>query len=71
MSALLRARLSSFLAGVAVAGVVGVYQLRVDLQESQKALAEQVGAGRSRLVAAAEIVYSGGHVRSCAQMHAF
>ena len=46
MSALLRARVSAFLAGVAVAGVVGVYQLRGDVAEGHARLAEQVGPGR-------------------------
>ncbi|PSC76825.1 UPF0187 chloroplastic [Micractinium conductrix] len=41
MSALLRARVSSFLAGVAVAGVFGVYQLRGDVAEGQAQLLEQ------------------------------
>ena len=45
MSALFRARLSSFLAGVAVAGVFGVYQLRGDVAEAHATLVEQVGAG--------------------------
>ena len=43
MSALLRARLSAFLAGVAVAGVFGVYQLRGDMAEGQEKLLQQVG----------------------------
>lgn len=42
MSALLRARLSAFLAGVAVAGVFGVYQLRGDVAEGQEKLLQQV-----------------------------
>lgn len=46
MSALLRARVSAFLAGVAVAGVIGVYQLRGDVAEGQQRLLEQVGRGR-------------------------
>ncbi|KAI7836516.1 hypothetical protein COHA_009617 [Chlorella ohadii] len=41
MSALLRARVSAFLAGVAVAGVFGVYQLRGDVAEGQQRLLEQ------------------------------
>ncbi|KAL4424602.1 hypothetical protein ABPG77_009186 [Micractinium sp. CCAP 211/92] len=41
MSALLRARLSAFLAGVAVAGVFGVYQLRGDVAEGQEKLLQQ------------------------------
>ena len=44
MSALLRARVSAFLAGVAVAGVFGVYQLRGDVAEGQQRLLDQVGA---------------------------
>lgn len=42
MSALLRARVSSFLAGVALTGVFGVYQLRGDVAEAHKLLMEQV-----------------------------
>lgn len=42
MSVLFRARLSSFLSGVAVAGVFGVLQLRKDLQEANESLIEQV-----------------------------
>lgn len=41
MSLLLRARVSSFLAGVAVAGVFGVYQLRRDVVESHDAILTQ------------------------------
>lgn len=48
MSALLRARVSAFLAGVAVAGVFGVYQLRGDVAEGQQRLLEQVWAGVER-----------------------
>lgn len=43
MSALLRARISAFAAGVAVAGVFGVYQLRGDVAEGHQRLLEQVG----------------------------
>ncbi|KAL4421270.1 hypothetical protein ABPG75_010561 [Micractinium tetrahymenae] len=49
MSALLRARLSAFLAGVAVAGVFGVYQLRGDVAEGQEKLLEQTKKYASRL----------------------
>lgn len=42
MSALFRAHVSAFLAGVAVAGVFGVYQLRGDVAEGQQRLVEQV-----------------------------
>ncbi|KAL6785445.1 hypothetical protein ACKKBG_A00280 [Auxenochlorella protothecoides x Auxenochlorella symbiontica] len=42
MSALTRARISSFLAGVAVAGAFGVFQLRHDLEESRAVLSQQV-----------------------------
>ena len=45
MSALLRARVSSFLAGVAVAGVAGIFQLRGEVQESHRLLLEQVNEG--------------------------
>jgi hypothetical protein len=41
MSALWRARITSFLSGVAVAGAVGLYQIRKDLEASHKVLAEQ------------------------------
>lgn len=43
MSALLRARLSSFLAGVALGGAFGVYQLRGDMARGQDKLLQQVG----------------------------
>ena len=42
MSVLFRARVASFLSGVAVAGVFGVVQLRKDLEESKDALISQV-----------------------------
>jgi hypothetical protein len=42
MSLLFRARLSSFLAGVALAGVAGVYQLRADVSEGQENVVKQV-----------------------------
>lgn len=48
MSALLRARVSAFLAGVAVAGVFGVFQLRGDVAEGQAQLLEQVQCGVRR-----------------------
>ncbi|KAI3423968.1 hypothetical protein D9Q98_009802 [Chlorella vulgaris] len=51
MSALLRARVSSFLAGVALTGVFGVYQLRGDVAEAHKLLMEQTTAYASGLEA--------------------
>jgi hypothetical protein len=48
MSALLRARISSFFAGMAVAGVYGVYALRKDLVQSHDHLLTQVGAHPKR-----------------------
>lgn len=42
MSVLLRARVASFLCGVAVAGVFGVYNLKHDLKSSHDLLADQV-----------------------------
>lgn len=39
---LLRARVSAFLSGVAIAGVFAVYQLRKDVTDSHKILADQV-----------------------------
>ncbi|KAL4855747.1 Type-1 glutamine synthetase 1 [Chlorella vulgaris] len=51
MSALLRARVSSFLAGVALTGVFGVYQLRGDVAEAHKLLLEQTTAYASGLEA--------------------
>jgi hypothetical protein len=56
MSALLRARFSSFLAGVAVAGVFGIYQLRGDVAEGQAQLLEQVNWAGGRCEAAATAV---------------
>ena len=41
-SILFRARLSSFLAGFAIASGFAIYQLRNDVHESHVALAEQV-----------------------------
>ena len=41
MSVLLRARISSFLSGVAITGVFAVYQLRKELVESQALLVQQ------------------------------
>ena len=62
MSALLRARVSSFLAGVAVAGVFGVYQLRGDVAEGQAQLLEQASpvCRRGSGVAAAQLVAHSG-----------
>ena len=45
MSVLTRIRISSFLAGVAVAGVFGVYQLRHDLDDTRVALSKEVRKG--------------------------
>jgi len=42
MSVLLRARVSSFLAGVAVTGIYGTYQLRKDVTISHQLLADQI-----------------------------
>lgn len=39
---LLRIRLSSFLAGVAVAGTFSLYQIRQDIQKSHELLSAQV-----------------------------
>jgi len=44
MSVLFRARVSSFLAGVAVMGVHATYQLKMHLVESQDLLVKEVGA---------------------------
>lgn len=41
MSLLLRARVSAFMTGLAVAGVFAVYQLRKDVTESHKHLLDQ------------------------------
>ena len=41
-SMMFRARLSSFLAGFAVASGFAIYQLRSDVRDSHKLLAEQV-----------------------------
>ena len=42
VSMIFRARLSSFLAGFAVASAFAVYQLRNDVRESHSLLSEQV-----------------------------
>lgn len=44
MSVLFRARVSSFLAGVAVMGVHATYQLKMHLVESQDLLVKEVNA---------------------------
>jgi len=49
MSMLMRARLSSFLAGFAVASGYAIYQLRNDVQESHLALTEQAQGVEKRL----------------------
>lgn len=49
MSLLLRARIASFLAGVAVTGVYGVYLLREDVRESHRVLREQAQQGTQAL----------------------
>ncbi len=41
---LLRARVSAFLSGVAIAGVFAVYQLRKDVTDSHKILKDQVSS---------------------------
>lgn len=42
LNMLLRIRLSSFLAGVAVAGTFSLYQIRQDIQKSHELLSAQV-----------------------------
>ncbi len=49
VSMIFRARLSSFLAGFAIASGFAVYQLRSDVRESHKLLAEQVRKREGRL----------------------
>lgn len=46
MSALTRARVSSFLAGAAIAAAFGIVQLRHDLEEHRAALSNQVHGGQ-------------------------
>ena len=42
MSVLLRARIASFMTGVAVTSVFAIYQLKKDLDESQEIVVKQV-----------------------------
>jgi len=49
VSMIFRARLSSFLAGFAVASGFAVYQLRNDVRESHALLAEQADGVQKRL----------------------
>jgi hypothetical protein len=49
MAYIFRARLSSFLAGFAVASGYAIYQLRNDVQESHLALIEQAQGVEKRL----------------------
>lgn len=49
MSVLLRARLASFMTGVAVTSVYSIYQLKRDLQESHDLVAKQVRRGGARM----------------------
>lgn len=42
MSVLLRARIASFMSGVAVTSVFAIYQLKKDLDESQEIVVKQV-----------------------------
>jgi len=48
-SMMFRARLSSFLAGFAVASGFAIYQLRSDVRDSHKLLAEQAEGVEQRL----------------------
>lgn len=66
MSVLLRARVSAFFAGLTVAGVFAVYQLRKDVTASHTQLLSQVRGGAAGALAgelAGELVGAGGQAR--------
>jgi hypothetical protein len=75
--ALLRVRISSFLAGFGVAAGLGLYQLRQDVLQSHEVLAQQVttaglllfsGLGQAGLAHASKITWVTRHTKTLADL---